>query len=210
RVTVAGDALRLQVARHGLLDNHGSVESCTSCQWLSPATLGGMLLGPVFQSEMVTTARRGRYFIARGLFGLVLLVCLWACYESVVQGGNYRLTIPQAAKLANNFFQTFAWVTLVGALLATPAMVAGAVASERERRTIEYLFATDLSNAEIILSMLVSRLLLVGKLVLVSLPILAIFRLMGGIPWGTLVTYFAGLASTICLLAAISICISVW
>ena len=168
-----------------------------------------MLLGPVFQSEMVTTARRSRYFVVRVLFGLLLLLCLWICYESVNYAGG-RLDIRESARLASQFFQTFAWVTLIVALLATPAMVAGAVATERERRTIEYLFATDLSNAEIILSKLLSRLLLVGKLLMVCIPVLAIFRMLGGIPANTLFTYFAGLASTILLLSATSIAISVW
>ncbi len=169
-----------------------------------------MFLGPVFKSEMITTARRTRYFLVRVLFGSLLLLCLWGSYEGTNYQNNSRLTIQQSAELAGAFFQTFAWSTLIVALLATPAMVAGAVATERERRTIEYLFATDLSNSEIILSKLVSRLLLVGKLLVVSIPILAIFRMLGGIPASTLFTYFAGLASTIVLLATTSIAISVW
>jgi len=95
-------------------------------------------------------------------------------------------------------------------MVVTPAVAAGAIASERERRTIEYLFATDLSNAEIVLSKLASKLLLLGKLMAVALPVLAIFRLLGGIPGNLLIVYFAGLASTITLLTMGAMCISVW
>src|SRR5690606_17852786 len=102
-----------------------------------------MFLGPVFKSEMITTARRTRYFLVRVMFGLLLLVCLWGSYAGTNYDNPSRLTIQQSANLAGAFFQTFAWSTLIVALLATPAMVAGAVATERERRTIEYLFATD-------------------------------------------------------------------
>lgn len=170
-----------------------------------------MLLGPVFQSEMVTTGRRARYFVLRVLFALALLVCLWGSYEAIrgfaPSGG---LSIRDAANMASAFFVSFAWVTLIAAMLVTPAMAAGTIATERERRTIEYLFATDLSNAEIVFSKLVSRLLLAGKLIIVAVPILAIFRLMGGIPGNLLLTYFAGLGSTVMLLTTGALAISVW
>lgn len=171
-----------------------------------------MLLGPVFQSELVTTARRARYFVLRVLFAAGLLLCLWSCYEGVTYGrlGDGRLSISDASSLTAAFFQTFAWLTLIAAMVVTPAVAAGAIASERERRTIEYLFATDLSNAEIVLSKLAGKLLLLGKLMAVALPVLAIFRLLGGIPGNLLIVYFAGLASTIALLTMGSMCISVW
>lgn len=171
-----------------------------------------MLLGPVFNAEMVANGRRKRYFLLRVLFALGLLLCLWVCY---LEAGNYgnrlgQLSIDQAAGLASDFFWSFAWLTLLTALVVTPAIAAGAIASERERRTIEYLFATDLSNAEIVLSKLAGKLLLVGKLVLVALPVLAIFRLLGGIPGDLLVMYFAILASTVVMLTVGAIAISVW
>ncbi|MGI9458026.1 MAG: ABC transporter permease [Aeoliella sp.] len=171
-----------------------------------------MLLGPVFQSEMVTTARRTRYFVLRVLFAASLLLCLWGCYEGVTSWDNVegRLSIRAAAQLAGSFFQSFAWLTLIAAIIVTPAIAAGAIASERERRTIEYLFATDLSNTEIVLSKLFGKLLLAAKLVLVALPVLAIFRLLGGIPGNLLIVYFAGLASTVALLTMGAMCISVW
>lgn len=171
-----------------------------------------MLLGPVFQTEMVANARRGRYYALRVLFAAGLLLCLWGCYEGVADwtGNGGRLTIREASSLASGFFIAFAWLTTITAMVITPAISAGAIASERESRTIEYLFATDLSNAEIVLSKLVGKLLLVGKLVLVALPVLAIFRLLGGIPGNLLVLYFVGLASTVTLLTVGAMCISVW
>ena len=171
-----------------------------------------MLLGPVFQSDMVATARRGRYFALRVLFAAGLLLCLYFCYEGVTNWNNSsgKLSIREASSLASGFFQAFAWLTMLTAMVITPAVSAGAIATERERRTIEYLFATDLSNGEIILSKLASKLLLVGKLVLVALPVLSIFRLMGGIPGNLLVMYFVGLASTVTLLTVGAMCISVW
>lgn len=171
-----------------------------------------MLLGPVFQAEMYANARRVRYFVLRVLFAAGLLLCLWSCYLGVTNDGSFgsRLSIADASELTSNFFFAFAWLTLITALVVTPAVAAGAIASERERRTIEYLFATDLSNAEIVFSKLVGKLLLVGKLIAVALPVLAIFRLLGGIPGNLIIVYFAGLASSSTLLTIGAMCISVW
>jgi ABC-type transport system involved in multi-copper enzyme maturation permease subunit len=173
-----------------------------------------MLLGPIFRVELVSTARRRRYFFLRVLYAAVILFILWVTYEgsqrfeSRFRGGE--TSIRQMAETAKAVFISFSWVQLIGILAVAPAMAVGTIATERERRTIEYLFATDLSNLEIILGKTVARALLVGKLVLVSLPILFLFRLLGGIPANMLACSFLIAGSTAIFLTALSVCVSVW
>lgn len=181
-----------------------------------------MPLGPVFRHEMLAAGRKRRFFGARVLVGLGMLALLAVGYQSVVgqsrfqqlaatgDYGEFRLSISALAQLTATFYTAFAWATMIGVLVVTPVVAAGAIASERERRTIEYLFATDLSNAEIVLDKLVARLLTVGKLVLATLPVLAIFRLLGGVPGTLLLTHFAMLASTATLTASIALAVGVW
>jgi ABC-type transport system involved in multi-copper enzyme maturation permease subunit len=167
------------------------------------------MLGPVFRYELYSIARRARYFWLRGVFGLLLLFVMWMSYSSVAWRGG-RLTIDDAAQLASAFFLGFAWVSTLAVLAIAPALSSGVIATERERRTIEYLFATDLSNSEIVLSKLAARLLLLGLLLLTALPVLAIFRLLGGISGDRLLGCFLMLASTGLAVTATSIAISVW
>ncbi|QDV80103.1 ABC transporter permease subunit [Botrimarina mediterranea] len=180
-----------------------------------------MPLGPVFRHEMLAAGRKRRYFWVRVLVGVGMLLLLAMGYLSVYEqtrfqqgynavDGAGRMSISGAAMLSSTFYVMFAWATMLGVLLITPAIVAGAIATERERRTIEYLFATDLSNAEIVLDKIVARLLVVAKLVLATLPVLAIFRLLGGVPGALLLTHFAMLASTATLTAAIALTVGVW
>ncbi len=171
-----------------------------------------MLLGPVFTAEMVTAARRRRYFALRLLFAAGLLLLLWTCCLGVRNGRDIggELTLSESSELATAFFMSFSWITLTVTLLVVPAIAAGTIATERDRRTIEYLFATDLSNAEIVLSKLVAKVLLVGKLLIVALPVIAIFRLLGGIPGDLLLAFYVILASTSLLLVMLSMSISVW
>ncbi len=171
-----------------------------------------MLLGPVFTAEMVTAARRRRYFLLRLLFAAGLLLLLWTCCLGVRGGRDIggELTLSESSELATAFFMSFSWITLGVTLLVVPAIAAGSIATERDRRTIEYLFATDLSNAEIVLAKLVAKLLLVGKLLIVALPVIAIFRLLGGIPGDLLLAFYVILGSTSLLLVMLSLSISVW
>jgi ABC-type transport system involved in multi-copper enzyme maturation permease subunit len=172
-----------------------------------------MILGPIFYVEMVTVARRSRYFVLRTLYALLILLVLWMSYQSVGMwryATQQRMSIRNAAELATAFFVSFSWLQMLAILAVGPAMAVGTIATERERRTIEYLFATDLRNHEIILGKLCARLALLGKLVLVGLPILYIFRLMGGIPANLLFASFMLTGSTALFLASISVCVSVW
>jgi len=168
------------------------------------------VLGPIFTVDLVTSARRPRYFLLRVIYGLVLLSFLWICYFQAFHSGWRNLTaVQQAAEFAGQFFVAFSVIQLVTVLLVGPAMSAATIASEREYRTIEYLFATDLTNSEIILSKLVARLLHIGSLIVVGLPVLAIAMLMGGIDPEGLVMMFVITLSTMVAVAALGMAISV-
>ncbi len=172
-----------------------------------------MFLGPLFHVEMVSVARRRRYFVLRVVYGLLALFILWSTYTSMrafSMGTGQTVSIQQGAMLATGFFVAFSWLQILAILAVGPAMAVGTIATERERRTIEYLFTTDLSNSEIILGKLAARLCLVGQLLLVGLPILFLFRLLGGIPAQLLVVTFMFAASTSLLIASLSISVSVW
>lgn len=174
-----------------------------------------MLLGPIFQVELVAAARQGRQYLVRVIYALIILFVLWVSYSSMSQwqslgAGGGNPSISDIAQMATTFFVAFSWVQLLGILAIAPAMAVGTIASERERRTIEYLFATDLSNFEIVVGKTFARLLIVGQLVLVSLPILFIFRLLGGISADLLAGSFITAASTALVLTSLSVCVSVW
>jgi ABC-type transport system involved in multi-copper enzyme maturation permease subunit len=171
-----------------------------------------MLPGPIYRVELVSVARRRRYFVIRVLYALLILLLLWTTYSSThyLRQSNGASSIQYSATLAASFFMSFTWLQMLAILFVGPAMAAGTIASERERRTIEYLFATDLSNAEIVLGKTLARLTLLGQFALVGLPVLFLFRLLGGIPAQALLVTFLSAAGTAFMLTGISIAISVW
>ena len=120
------------------------------------------------------------------------------------------ISTKRLAEFSAAFFITFSFVQIIAVLLLTPAMIAGAIAQERERRTIEYLFASSLSDGEIVMSKFLARTVHVASLLMAGLPILAIAMMLGGIDPERLLLVFAITLSSLLATAALSIAVGAW
>jgi ABC-type transport system involved in multi-copper enzyme maturation permease subunit len=140
------------------------------------------LFGPIFIKEVVEIARRSRYYISRVLYALVLLIVLALVWEELSRYRRYRaLTVNEMARIAQDMFVAASIVQYVAVFLFVPMFVCGAIAGEREERTLDLLFATHLSDREIVLGKLGSRVAALASLILCGLPVLSLFLLFGGI-----------------------------
>src|SRR5438132_9353641 len=141
-----------------------------------------LFLGPVFAKEMVEMARRKRYFFNRVLYGLVLLFTLWIVWEEHrfdVQNG--KVTLRVMASLAETMFHAVSGVQYGAVFLFVPLFLCGTIAGEREERTLDLLFTTQLLDHEIVLGKLASRTVALVTLILCALPVMSIIMLFGGI-----------------------------
>jgi len=172
-----------------------------------------MLFGPVFHAELITTARRSRNYVIRFLYGIIILFVIYCSYQANswrLSGGQEQLTIQKLAEFGKSIFQSFAILQAVVILLLTPALVGGAIADEKQRKTLHYLLTSQLSGAEIVLGKLAARLLQVLVLVALGLPVVSLIGLIGGIDIGELLFVYAGTFTTIYFLATASILVSVY
>jgi ABC-type transport system involved in multi-copper enzyme maturation permease subunit len=140
-----------------------------------------MFPGPVCRFELASQLRRGRAHMARTGFGLFVLMLVWLNYYGwyAVNGGT--LSPRQAVEFGQSTFASFAVGMLVAVLLLVPPLTAGVVAADRQRKTLHYLLMSRLTGPEIVLGRLGARLLVVGGMVMVGLPVLALLALLGGI-----------------------------
>jgi ABC-type transport system involved in multi-copper enzyme maturation permease subunit len=176
-----------------------AVTICSWQGWLK-------LFGPVLFYDMVCTARRSRYVVMRLLYALVLLGILIVMFMEV--GNDPRTRQLDSARLAQTFFAVFMIVQLVMVVLLTPAYVAGAIAEEKDRRTLEFMLATDLHNREIVLSKLLSRLGNMTLLLITGLPILSILQFLGGVDPELMLAGFAATGLTMLGVASVGILLS--
>ncbi|MCE9607419.1 MAG: hypothetical protein K8U03_21240 [Planctomycetia bacterium] len=141
-----------------------------------------MIFSPILHVELLTIGRRRRYFFLRVAYALGLLIALGCCFLDVMHWvDDSTLPIEVYGRLTQTFFIAFASIQLGCILLITPAMVAGTIASEHERKTIDYLLTTQLTDTEIAVGKFSARLLTIGSLLIVALPIVGMMMMLGGI-----------------------------
>jgi ABC-type transport system involved in multi-copper enzyme maturation permease subunit len=143
------------------------------------------LFGPVLPYDMIRMARRSRYLVMRCFYIMILLAVLYIVYQSfawTVSTMGSRMTAAELAQFGESFFGYFLLTQYIVILLITPAYVAGAIAEEKQRKTLEYMLATDLRNREIVLGKLVARLANLLLFLLAGLPVISFAQLFGGIP----------------------------
>ena len=86
--------------------------------------------------------------------------------------------------------------------------VAGSIAQERERRTLDSLLTTRLSSAQIVVSKLLGGLVQYAACLLTTLPIMILLSLLGGIDPRLVMLAHAGTASLAFFVAGLSMLIS--
>src|SRR5437762_6382404 len=167
-----------------------------------------MLTGPVFEFELLTTARRGRYYLARVGYALVMLLVFYELYLGWVNNVGPALSTREIGWFALSAFAALATLQMGLVLVLTPALTAGLIASERQSKTLHYVMASPLSGLELVLGKLLSRMLHVGVFLGVGFPVLSMLVPLGGLDPRLVVLGCAGAASTAFLLAALSVLVS--
>jgi len=165
------------------------------------------VLGPVFERELTSTARSPRSFALRSAFTLVMLAVVAATCRGE-PGADPRagsVTAARAKALAGDLFRNLILTQGVAVVLLTPALVAGAIAGEVERKTLHDLLTSGLTGGEIVLDKLAARLLHVGVLLLAGLPILVPAGLLGGLDPRLILVCELATLSTALFLAGLSV-----
>lgn len=94
------------------------------------------------------------------------------------QGG---WTLRALSKMAETFFLSYLWTQYVAVYVLVPFFLTGVIAGEREQKTLDLLFTTQLGNREIVFGKLGSRVVMMIMLILSGVPIVAITMLFGGV-----------------------------
>ncbi len=78
-------------------------------------------VGPVLRFELITTARRGRYYLARVIYGSALLFLLWAHFQRWEFEHPAGATPEQLHRFAESTFIAFAQTQNTALLFLRPA-----------------------------------------------------------------------------------------
>src|SRR3954449_11577667 len=167
-------------------------------------------LVPVFAFEWRTASRRWQAYAMRALTGLLLLGAITLIWAGSPEARSAAVTVAQQAQLGKTFYETTAIILLGLVGLAAPAATAGAICQDKARGNLTLLFATDLSDAEIVLGKLAARLEPVLGMILCVAPVLAIATLFGGVDPVGLIGALLVLLSCAVFGCSLALTLSVW
>ena len=141
--------------------------------------------GAIFSLELRQLARRPQTYATRVIYLGLLLAFLsfsWLVLSADRNGaGGVVQQAQRRAETGETFFRVFGMFSVIAMHLIGPVLTAASINSERTRRTLDTLLMTPITAWQIAAGKLMSRLWTAIMLLALSLPLLAIVRLLGGV-----------------------------
>ena len=163
-----------------------------------------MSLPAILARELAAHARSRRWASGRVFFAASLLVIVIAALATAWDGSVARLSGDRITRAMQVAFRVIVGVHLAAALLIS-GYAALAIAGEKDRRTLDFLLATRLSNAEIVLSKLAACLIVALAPILAALPLMLLMIPLGGIDPRLIALTYAAVATIALFLASLGI-----
>lgn len=147
------------------------------------------LTGPIFEKELRVSSRRKRYYVLRSAYLLLLtvFVALGWFFGVSFAGASTTYRVSRMSVAATMIVATISWFQFISLQLIAVVMLSNAINGEIQKKTLDVLASTPITSLQIIMGKLAGKLLQLVLLLAVSLPLLAVIRAFGGVPWDYLI-----------------------
>jgi ABC-type transport system involved in multi-copper enzyme maturation permease subunit len=123
--------------------------------------------------------RKRDLFIRCGYLGFLIVV---VCFSLATTGDQLAsASLADLAKVSAGMFEKLSYVQLGLIAMLAPIFTAGAITQEKDSQTYDILLATPLTNGQIVLGSLLSRLFFIITLLISGIPIFSITQIFGGV-----------------------------
>ncbi|MCL5278999.1 MAG: ABC transporter permease [Planctomycetes bacterium] len=161
------------------------IQTTSLVEYLSPLRL----VGPLAVKELRVASRRRRQYALRFLYIAALTAFVGVVWLGVVPyEGNASLVQSRMAAAGQRIVTTIVFFQFFAMQILAIVLLSSAVSDEIYHRTLGILMTTPINSLQIVMGKLLSRLLQLILLLALSLPMLAIVRVLGGVPWGYLLS----------------------
>jgi ABC-type transport system involved in multi-copper enzyme maturation permease subunit len=167
-----------------------------------------MGFGLFLRREVITSTRRGSVFSDRRGAACLAAAVIGICFGVWDWWGWDRGSVGGAASFG---FWMFGVLVVAEAMLAIGLVLgaaAPAIASERDRKSLDSLLATRVSSADVVLGALGASLLRYANRLAALAPLMVLITCLGGIDPRLVALSFAGIASTAVVTASLSVAVS--
>src|SRR4051812_42686595 len=162
---------------------------------------------PILLRVVETGGKRKRdLFIRCGYLGLLVFFVVILLMSGGGSFGEGKL--DELAQTSGMIFQKMSLLQLALVALLAPIFTAGAITQEKDSQTYDILLTTPLTNAQIILGSLMSRLFFVIALLISGIPIFSITQIFGGVAIHSIIMSFLIAAATATVTGALAMAIA--
>ncbi|MBI1338123.1 MAG: ABC transporter permease subunit [Phycisphaera sp.] len=163
---------------------------------------------PMVVQVVQAASRRSRHLWVRmGYLGGLILLVLTGLFLGRGMASNVSLT--ELAKAGTQVFQWISYGQVIFICLLAPLFMAAAIQSQRSGETMDILLTTPLSNLQIVLGTLGSRLVFILALLVSGLPLFSVLMIFGGVPVSSVFVAFAVAGLTALVVGSVAVTLSV-
>ena len=176
-------------------------------RFLSPLRL----TGPIFDKELRVSSRRRRNYVLRFAYVALLtafLILVWI--EAMGQSGSSLYRISRMAEAGKYIVIYMVWFQFCATQFLAVILLSNSISDEIYHRTLGLLMTTPISSFQIVMGKLLSKLLQLVLLMAISLPLLAIIRVMGGVPWNYVISSLCITLTTVIFVGSLSLFFSIF
>jgi ABC-2 type transport system permease protein len=168
------------------------------------------LTGPIFGKELVVASRRRRNYVLRFVYiGLLTLFLIFFWAEEIQTGGSALYRASRMSEAGKSMVAMVVWFQFIMCQLVAIVMLSTSISDEIYHKTLGVLMTTPINSFQIVAGKLLSKLLQLIILIAISLPLLAIVRIFGGVPWEFVLCGLCLTLATAVFLGSISLFFSI-
>jgi ABC-type transport system involved in multi-copper enzyme maturation permease subunit len=171
------------------------------------------LIGPILGKELRVTARRKRSYLVRSLYLLLMMMVIvlpWLEMTRYSYRAGAAYQAAQMSQTAITLTMILTWLQFITAQMLAIVFLSGAISDEIYHKTLGVLMTTPITGLQIVLGKLFSRMLSLMILLALSLPVLGLIRLMGGVPWDYVIGSFCITLTAAIFAGTLSLFISIF
>ena len=170
------------------------------------------LTGPIFDKELRVSSRRQRNYVLRSVYLALLtifVVVVWLQEVQYVSSSGLYMS-SRLASTGKAIVVTIVWFQFCATQALAVIVLSTAIGDEIYLRTLGVLMTTPITNFQIVMGKLFSKLLQLILLLAISLPLLAIVRIFGGVPWNYIISSLCITFTTIIFFGSVSMFFSIF
>jgi ABC-2 type transport system permease protein len=171
------------------------------------------LTGPIFEKEVRVSSRRKRYYFLRFTYVVLLMAFVTFAWFVTVKIRGSASQVYQASRMSEAgkyITETIIWFQFITIQFLAAVMLSTSISDEIYHRTLGLLMTTPISSVQIVIGKLLSRLLQLILLLAISLPLLSVIRVFGGVPWNYVLSSLCITFTTAIFTGAISFLFSIY